>query len=345
MEYSAQALASVVNGEIKGNPDVTVSEFSKIEEAAPGTLTFLANPKYSKYLFTTKASIVLISRDLVPDKEVAPTLIIVDNAYEALAVLLEFYQKHQQQLKGKEKPLFVHKTARIGKNVYLGSFSYIAKNAVIEDDVKIYPHVYIGENVRIGSGTIIYPGVKIYYDTVIGKNCIIHAGTVIGADGFGFAPQEDGTFKKIAQIGNVIIEDDVEIGANSAIDRATMGSTVIKKGVKLDNFVHIAHNVVVGEHSAIAAQAGISGSAKIGSHTMIGGQVGVVGHIKIGSNVKIVPKSAITSSVPDNQVIGGIPAVPRRDFLKNLIVSKKLHQLYEDIEKLKKELNELKNKK
>ncbi len=344
MEYTAQALASIVNGEIKGDPDVTVSEFSKIEEARPGTLTFLANPKYSKYLDTTEASIVLISRYLVPDRNVKPTLIIVDNAYESLAVLLEFYQRSKQKRRGRERPSFVHRKAKIGRGVYIGVFSYISKNAVIEDDVQIYPNVFIGENVKIGAGSVIYPGVKIYSDTVIGRNCIIHAGTVIGSDGFGFAQREDGSFKKIAQIGNVIIEDDVEIGANCTIDRATMGSTIIRKGVKLDNLVQIAHNVEIGKHTVIAAQAGLAGTTKIGDFCMIGGQTGFAGHLRVGNNVKIVAKSAITGDIADNQIIGGIPAVPHKDFLKNLIVSKRLYKLVEDINQLKREIENLKNR-
>ncbi len=344
MEYTAQALASIVNGEIKGDPDVTVKEFAKIEEAGPGTLTFLANPKYAKYLDTTEATIVLISKHLVPQKEVKPTLIIVDNAYESLAILLEFYQKSKQKRRGRERPSFVHRKARIGRGVYIGAFSYISRNAVIGDDVQIYPNVFIGENVKIGAGTVIYPGVKIYSDTIIGRNCIIHSGTVIGSDGFGFAQREDGSFKKIAQIGNVVIEDDVEIGANCTIDRATMGSTIIRKGVKLDNLVQVAHNVEIGKHTVIAAQVGLAGTTKIGNYCMIGGQAGFAGHLKVGDNVKIAPKSAITGDIEPNQILGGIPAVPHKEFLKNLIVSKKLYKLVEEINQLKREIKTLKNK-
>ena len=270
MEYTAQALASLLGGEVVGNPEVTVREFAKIEEAGKGMLTFLANPKYVKYLDQTEASVVLISKDLVPSKPVNPTLIVVDDAYKALAVLLEFYQKMGQERKGKEKYSYIHKSAKLGEDVYVGSFAYISENVVIGDNVKIFPHVFIGENVKIGKGTVIYSGVKIYHDTIIGENCIIHAGTVIGSDGFGFAPQQDGTYKKIAQIGNVIIEDDVEIGANCTIDRATMGSTIIRKGVKLDNLIQVAHNVEIGSNTVIAAQTGIAGSTKIGKNNMIG---------------------------------------------------------------------------
>ncbi len=344
MEYTAQALASIVNGEIKGDPDVTIAEFSKIEEARPGTLTFLANSKYTKYLKQTEASIVLISKDLVPDEQVKPTLIIVDNAYESLAVLLEFYQKAKQRRTGRERPSFVHRRAKIGKGVYIGAFSYISKNAVIEDNVQIYPNVFIGENVKIGEGTVLYAGVKIYPDTIIGKNCIIHAGVVIGSDGFGFAQREDGTFKKIAQIGNVIIEDDVEIGANTTIDRATMGSTIIRQGVKLDNLVQVGHNVEIGKHTVIAAQAGLAGTTKIGNFCMIGGQTGFAGHLRVGDNVKIAAKSGVTSNLEGNQIVGGIPPAPFKDFRKNLIVARKLYKLAEDINALKAEIKNLKNK-
>ncbi len=345
MEYSAQAIAALVNGKIIGDPQVTVKDFSKIEEATEGSLTFLANPKYLKYLKNTEASIVLISKDLVPSYQVKPTLIVVDDAYKALAVLLEFYKKMTHTRKGREKNSYVHSSAKIGKDVYIGAFVYISENCVIGDRVQIYPHVYIGENVRIGEGTVLYPGVKIYNDTVIGKNCIIHAGTVIGSDGFGFAPQEDGTYKKIAQIGNVIIEDDVEIGANCAIDRATMGSTIIRRGVKIDNLVQVAHNVEIGENTVIAAQTGFAGSTKIGKNNMIGGQAGFAGHIKIGNNVKIGAKSGVIKDIEDNQTILGQPAMPFREYSRNLAVFKRLHQFYSEFLDLKKTINKLlKNK-
>ncbi len=345
MQYTAQALASLVGGEIKGDPNTTVTEFAKIEEAGPGTLTFLANPKYVRYLDSTDASIVLISKHLVPDREVKPTLIIVDDAYKALAVLLEFYQKMQHTRKGKEKHAFIHKSARLGKDVYVGAFAYISENTVIEDEVKIYPHVFIGENVRIGKGTVIYPGVKIYNDTIIGKNCIIHAGTVIGSDGFGFAPQADGSYKKIAQIGNVIIEDDVEIGANCTIDRATMGSTVIRRGVKLDNLIQVAHNVEIGDNTVIAAQTGIAGSAKIGRNNMIGGQAGFVGHIRVGNNVKVAAKTGVTKDVPDNQTLLGEPAMPAKEFTRNYAVFKNLYKFYSEFLDLKRKIDKLLNNK
>ena len=341
MEYTAQALASIVGGMIKGDPNATISEFAKIEEAKPGSLTFLANSKYSHYLDKTQASIVLISRNLVPKKQVQPTLIIVENAYEALATLLEFYQRSEHKRKGRERPSFVHRKAKIGKNVYIGAFSYISSGAVIKDNVQIYPNVFIGENVKIGEGTILHSGVKIYSDVVIGKNCIIHAGTVIGSDGFGFAQKEDGTFKKIAQVGNVIIEDDVEIGANCAIDRATMGSTIIRQGVKLDNLVQVAHNVEIGKHTVIAAQVGLAGTTKIGNNCMIGGQAGFAGHLRVGDNVKIVAKSAITGDIPSNQIFGGIPAVSYKYFLKNLIVSRNLYKLAEELNKIKRKIDNL----
>ncbi len=345
MEYSAQAIASLLNGEIIGDPNISIKEFAKIEEAKKGNLTFLANPKYLKYLDSTEASIVLISRELLPSKKVKPTLIVVDDAYKALAVLLEFYQKMSHTRKGKEKNAFIHKTAKIGEDVYVGAFAYISENVLIGDRVQIYPHVYIGENVVIGEGTVIYPGVKIYNDTKIGKNCIIHAGTVIGSDGFGFVPQEDGTFKKIAQIGNVIIEDDVEIGANCTIDRATMGSTILRKGVKLDNLIQVAHNVEIGENTALAAQVGIAGSTKIGKNNMVGGQAGFAGHLKVGNNVKIGAKTGVTKDIKDNQTIIGQPGMPASEFSRNFAVFKQLARLYQEFNELKKKVNALiKNK-
>ncbi len=335
MEYSAETIASIVNGKIIGNPDVTVNEFAKIEEASPGSLSFLANPKYVKYLYTTEASVVLISKDLLPDHKVKPTLIVVDDAYQALAVILEFYKKNQQIPKGKEKPVFIHKSAQLGKDLYIGAFSYIGENSVISDNVKIFPQVFIGNNVKIGQNTIIYPGVKIYNDVIIGKNCIIHAGTVIGSDGFGFAPQPDGSYKKIAQIGNVIIEDNVEIGANCTIDRATMGSTIIKKGTKLDNLIQVGHNVSIGENTVIAAQTGIAGSTKIGKNNMIGGQAGFVGHITVGNNVKIAAKTGVTKNTPDNATLSGAPAMDAHEFFKNFAVFKQLYKFYKEFLNLK----------
>ncbi len=344
MEYTAQALASLVNGEIKGNPQTTVTDFSKIEEAQKGSLTFLANPKYAHFLDKTKASIILISKNLVPEKEIDATLIVVDDAYKALAVLLDFYKKMDKKRKGRELQSFTHRTAKVGKRVYRGAFSYIGANAVIEDDVQIYPHVYIGDNVKVGKGTILYPGVKIYNDCVIGKNCIIHAGTVIGSDGFGFAPTEDGTYKKIAQIGNVVIEDDVEIGANCAIDRATMGSTIIRKGVKLDNLIQIAHNVEVGENTVMAAQVGIAGSTKIGKNGMFGGQAAITGHIKVGDNVKLTAKAGVTKSVKDNSILMGAPAFDIKQFQRSFAVFKNLAELNRQLNQMQKELEELKKK-
>ncbi len=344
MEFTAKAIADILKGEVVGNPSVKVHTIAKIEEAKQGALSFLANPVYENYLYTTNASIVLVNKDFKPKQNYKPTLIKVDDAYKAFATLVEVYQNiKQQNISGVEEFAFIDKTAKIGENVYIASFSYIAKNAKIGNNVKIYPHVYIGENVEIGDNTIIYPGVKIYHDCKIGKNCIFHSGVVIGSDGFGFAPQEDGTYKKIQQIGNVIIEDNVEIGANTVVDRATLGSTVIKKGVKLDNLIQIAHNVEVGENTVIAAQAGVSGSTKIGKNCMIGGQSGFVGHIKVADFTKIGAQAGVSKTIKEpNTVLMGSPAFEIHNFQRSYVAFKKLPDTMKRIQELEKQINELK---
>ncbi|HAN17844.1 MAG: UDP-3-O-(3-hydroxymyristoyl)glucosamine N-acyltransferase [Bacteroidetes bacterium GWC2_33_15] len=344
MEFTAQMIASFLHGEIEGDPDVKVNNVAKIEEAQPGTLAFLSNPKYNNYLYTTQASIVLINKDFVIEKEVKPTLIKVPNAYEAFASLLQLAQQGKTVKTGIENPVSVSETAQIGENVYIGAFAYIGDHVKIGKNVRIYPQVFIGNNVTIGDNSIIFPGVKIYEDCILGNECTIHAGSVIGADGFGFAPQSDNNYKKIPQIGNVVLEDFVEIGANATIDRATMGSTIIRKGVKLDNLTHVAHNVEVGENTVMAAQSGIAGSTKIGKNCMFGGQVGFASHITIADGVKAAAQSGIASSIKEeNLIVMGAPAYKISDYQKAYIGFKRLPDMIKQIYALEKEIKELKS--
>ncbi|MDR0832836.1 MAG: UDP-3-O-(3-hydroxymyristoyl)glucosamine N-acyltransferase [Candidatus Symbiothrix sp.] len=344
MEFSAQQIAHILDGKIEGNAEAIVNNFSKIEEGKPGTITFLANPKYASYLYDTQASIALINSDFVLEKAVSPslTLIRVPNAYFALAQLLELVNQSKPQKRGIEQPSFIHPSAKIGKDdVYIGAFAYIGENVKLGKNVAIYPNSYIGDNVTIGSNTTIYAGVKIYEECVVGSDCIIHAGAVIGSDGFGFA-KEGEAFKKIPQLGNVVIEDNVEIGANTTIDRAVMDSTIIRKGVKLDNLIQVAHNVEIGENTGIASQTGISGSTKIGRNCIVGGQVGFGGHIKIGDNVSIGAQSGIISNIKDGRQIIGSPAVDVNKFLRSSVIFPKLPEMYQQIGKLEKEIEQLK---
>lgn len=341
--FSAQQIADILQGTVEGNPDVKVGNFSKIEEGKPGTLTFLANPKYSHFLYTTNASIVLINNDFELEKAVETTLIRVPNAYSALAILLEMVDKATKPAKkGVEQNSFVAEDATLGNDTYVGAFAYVSHKVKVGNNSKIYPQVYLGENVEIGENTIIYPGVKVYPNCKIGNNCVIHAGAVIGSDGFGFAPDETGAYKKIPQLGNVIIEDDVEIGANTTIDRAVMDSTIIRKGVKLDNLIQIAHNVEVGEHTAMASQVGVSGSTKIGKHCVFGGQVGLGGHITIGDRSSIGAQAGIISNVKEGSAIIGAPAIPVKDFFRSSAVFSKLPDMYRQLAQLQKELDALK---
>lgn len=341
--FSAQQIADILQGTVEGNPDVKVGNFSKIEEGKPGTLTFLANPKYSHFLYTTNASIVLINNDFELEKAVETTLIRVPNAYSALAILLEMVDKATKPAKkGVEQNSFVAEDAALGNDTYVGAFAYVSHKVKVGNNSKIYPQVYLGENVEIGENTIIYPGVKVYPNCKIGNNCVIHAGAVIGSDGFGFAPDETGAYKKIPQLGNVIIEDDVEIGANTTIDRAVMDSTIIRKGVKLDNLIQIAHNVEVGEHTAMASQVGVSGSTKIGKHCVFGGQVGLGGHITIGDRSSIGAQAGIISNVKEGSAIIGAPAIPVKDFFRSSAVFSKLPDMYRQLAQLQKELDALK---
>jgi UDP-3-O-[3-hydroxymyristoyl] glucosamine N-acyltransferase len=335
MEFNARTIAEFLSGEIVGDPDVKVNDVSKIEEGKPGTLCFLANPKYEKYLYTTGASIIIVNKDLVVTDKVNSTLIRVSDAYQSFASLLELYDSFKPQKKGIEEPSFIASSATVGQDAYIGAFAYIGDNSRISDNAKIYPQVYIGENVKIGENTIIFAGVKIYHNCIIGSNCIIHAGAVIGADGFGFAPSSENDYKKIPQIGNVIFEDYVEIGANATIDRATMGSTIIRKGVKLDNMVHIAHNVEVGENTVMAAQTGIAGSTKIGRDCMFGGQVGIAPHVTVANGVKLGAKSGVNSSLKkENDILIGAPVQNYSDFMKSYVIFRRLPELKTKLDNL-----------
>lgn len=343
MEFKAKDIAALLKGVVDGDQEVTINNVSKIEEGKPHTLAFLANPKYEHYLYTTEASVVLVNQDFKPAQPVSCTLIRVASAYDAIATLLQMYENMRPQPSGIEQPSYISENAVIGEKPYIGAFVYIGKGVKIGNNVKIYPQAYIGDGVTIGDNSTIYAGVKIYYGCVIGKNCTVHAGTVIGADGFGFAPSNSG-YHKVSQIGNVVVEDQVEIGANVCIDRATMGSTRIKQGVKLDNLIQIAHNVVVGEHTVIAAQSGVAGTAKIGKGCMIGGQVGIVGHLEIGDGVKIAAQSGISGKVPNGEVLMGAPAFDACKYQKCYVLFRKLPELYGQIRDMEKEIQTFKLK-
>jgi UDP-3-O-[3-hydroxymyristoyl] glucosamine N-acyltransferase len=338
MKFKAQQIADILEGDVIGNPEEEVSKLSKIEEGEKGSLTFLSNPKYNAYLYTTNASVVIVNRSLVLEKEVKTTLIKVDDAYKSFSKLLEFYNEVKNNKSGREQPNFIAASSEIGENEYIGAFVYIGENVKIGNNVKIYPNTSIGDNSVIGDNTVIFSGVNIYSDTKIGENCKVHSGAVIGADGFGFAPNENGAFKAIPQIGNVIIEDNVDIGAACTIDRATLGATIIRKGVKLDNQIQIAHNVEIGENTVIASQTGVAGSTKIGQNCMIGGQVGIAGHLKIGDNVKILGQTGVTKNLRDNQMVHGTPAINARDFNKSYVYFKNLPKVVSKINQLEKDL-------
>ena len=338
MQFSAVQIAMMINGKIEGNADMIVASFGKIEEAVSGQLAFLANPKYEEHLYNTQASIIIINDTQELKQPISATLIRVTDAYTAFATLLDKYQQIQnQQLSGIQQPAYIDATAKIGEQVFIGAFAYIGENAIIANGAKIFSGAYIGNDVIVGENTIIYPGVKIYHHCIIGKNVVIHAGTVIGGDGFGFAPQADGSFKKVPQIGNVIIEDNVEIGSNTTIDRATMGSTLIKEGAKLDNLLQIAHNVEIGNNSVIAAQAGISGSTKIGNNVLIGGQVGIVGHLQIADGSKINAQSGVSKSIKKpNTVVTGSPAFDFTATLRSQAMVRSLPEMEKRIQELEK---------
>ncbi len=342
MKFTAQQIADILEGDIDGNPDAEVSKLSKIEEGEEGSLTFLSNPKYNDFLYTTKASVAIVNHDIIIEKPIETTLIKVKNAYSSFTKLLTVYNEVKNNKQGREQPHFISEDAIIGKNEYIGAFSYIGANVTIGENVKIYPNSYIGDNVIIGDHCTIFSGVKIYSETKIGNHCSFHSGVVIGADGFGFAPNEKGEFHKVPQIGNVIIEDHVDIGAGTTIDRATMGSTIIRKGVKLDNQIQIAHNVEIGKNTVIAAQTGIAGSSKIGENCMIGGQVGIIGHLTLGNNIKIQAQSGITKNIKDNEIVQGTPAFRYSDFNKSYIHFRNLPKIVATLNDFEKQ-NKIKN--
>lgn len=345
MQFTAAQIAILLNGKVEGDADATVSSFGKIEEAQKGQLTFLANPKYEDFLYTTNASVAIVNNAYELKQSVNPTLIRVPDAYTAFAQLLGKYQEMAtQQLKGIQQPCYIAPSAKIAADVYVGAFAYIGENVSIGEGSKIFPQTFIGDNVSIGKDCIIHPGVKIYHDCELRNHVIVHAGTVIGSDGFGFAPQADGSFKKVPQIGNVVIEDGVEIGANTTIDRATMGSTCIKSGAKLDNLIQIAHNVEVGNSTVIAAQAGVSGSTKIGSNVMIGGQAGLVGHIQIADGSKINAQSGVSKSLKEPySAVTGSPAADYTSALRSQAVFRNLPQLEKRIQELENIIKQLMN--
>jgi UDP-3-O-[3-hydroxymyristoyl] glucosamine N-acyltransferase len=339
MKFTAAQIAGILEGEVVGNPNAEVFKLSKIEEGIEGSLTFLANPKYINYIYSTKATITIVNNSFEPENEISTTLIKVEDAYKSFSKLLEYYNQVKLMKSGIEQPSVISEGVTYGENLYLGSFCYIGKNVTIGENVKIYPNSFVGDNVTIGDNCVFFAGVRIYSETVIGNRCVIHSGTIVGSDGFGFAPQEDGTFTKVPQIGNVILEDDVEIGSCTTIDRATLGSTIIRKGVKLDNQIQIAHNVEIGENTVIAAQTGIAGSTKIGKNCMIGGQVGFAGHIVIGDNVKIQAQSGIGKNVKDGETLQGSPSFNYGDWNKSYVHFRNLPKIVSDLEDLKKKTN------
>ncbi|WP_353168648.1 UDP-3-O-(3-hydroxymyristoyl)glucosamine N-acyltransferase [Flavobacterium sp.] len=336
MKFTAAQIAGILDGEVLGNPEAEVFKLAKIEEGTEGSLTFLANTKYSNYLYNTNATIVIVNKSYELENEVKATLIKVDDAYSSFSKLLEYYNQIKLMKSGIEQPSVISEGVIYGDDLYLGSFCYIGKNVRIGNNVKIYPNSFIGDNVTIGDNCVFFAGVRIYSETEIGNYVTIHSGTIIGSDGFGFAPQEDGSFTKIPQIGNVVIEDDVEIGSCSTVDRATLGTTYIRKGAKLDNQIQVAHNVEIGENTVIAAQTGIAGSTKIGKNCMIGGQVGIAGHITIGDKVKIQAQSGIGKSLNDGEVVQGSPAFNYGDFAKSFVHFRNLPKIVNEIEELKK---------
>ena len=341
MEFSAKQIAEYVQGVIEGNENATVHTFAKIEEGIPGAISFLSNPKYTHYIYDTESSIVLVNKDFVPEKEVKATLIKVNNAYESLAKLMTLYEQSQPKRTGIDPLAYVAPTAKIGKNVYLAPFACVGDNAEIGDGTELHPHATVGRGAKVGKNCILYTNCNVYHDCRVGNNCILHSGCVIGADGFGFAPSPEG-YEKIPQIGIAILEDNVEVGANTCIDRATMGATIIRKGVKLDNLIQIAHNVEVGSNTVMASQVGIAGSTKVGEWCMFGGQVGLAGHIKIGNKVNLGAQSGVPGSLKDGQALIGTPPIEMKNYFKSSILFKKLPDMAAELNSLKKEIEELK---
>ena len=340
MKFTASQIAGILEGEVEGDASIEVSKLAKIEEGLPGSLTFLANPKYTPYLYTTKASITIVDKTFVAEQQYTTTLLRVDDAYKSFSKLLEYYNQVKMNKSGVEEPVFISKSATLGTDLYIGAFAYIGDNVTIGDNVKIYPNVYIGDNVTIGEGSVLFSGVKLYSETVVGAHCVINSGAIIGADGFGFSPNEKGEFTKVPQTGNVILEDYVDIGAATTIDRATLGSTIIGRGVKLDNQIQIAHNVEIGQNTVIAAQTGIAGSTKIGSQCLIGGQVGFAGHLTIGNNVRIQAQSGVGRNIKDNETIQGSPSFNYGDFSKSYVHFKNLPKIIKRFDALEKKIND-----
>ena len=341
MEFSAKQIAEFIQGTIVGDENATVHTFAKIEEGIPGAISFLSNPKYTHYIYDTQSSIVLVNKDFEPEKEIKATLIKVDNAYESLAKLLNLYEMSKPKKTGVDPLAYIAPTAKIGENVYIAPFACVGDNAVIGDNTSLHPHATVGSGAKVGSNCILYPHATVYHDCRVGNNCILHAGSVVGADGFGFAPSPEG-YEKIPQIGIAILEDNVEIGANTCIDRATMGATIIRKGVKLDNLIQIAHNVEVGSNTVMASQVGVAGSTKIGEWCMFGGQVGVAGHITVGNKVNMGAQSGVNGSVKDGKALIGTPPIEFKNYFKSSAVFKKLPDMYLELASLKKELDEIK---
>lgn len=344
MEFTAAIIADFLKGTVEGDPQVRVNTIARIEEGFSGALSFLANPKYEHYIYTTGSSVVLVNNDFRPTEKVTATLVRVEDSYKAFAALLSLYEQSKPVKKGVHPTAVIEESARIGKEIYVGPYVYIGENVVIGDGCRLYPHTSIGDNTTIGDNTVIYAGVKIYHECIIGRNCKIHAGSVIGADGFGFAPQSESEFMKIPQIGNVILEDNVEIGANACIDRATIGSTIIRKGVKLDNLIQIGHNVEVGENTVMAGQTGIAGSTKIGKNCMFAGQVGVAGHISVADGARVGAQAGIAGAVkkPDSTIMGS-PAIDYQNFMKSFVIFKKLPEMKVSLERLEKEFKKTDN--
>jgi len=345
MEFTAATIAGFLKGEIEGDPEIKVNTVAKIEDGQTGALSFLANPKYEHYIYTTKSSVVLVNKSFIPSSRITATIIKVENSYEAFASLLTLVEEARPKKKGIHPTAVIEPTAKIGTDVYIGPFVSIGENCIVGDGCSLYPHVALGDNSKVGKNTIIYPGVTIYHECIVGQGCIIHAGAVLGSDGFGFAPQDGSEYKKIPQIGNVVIEDNVEIGANVTIDRATMGSTILHKGVKLDNLIQIGHNVEIGENTVMAAETGVAGSTKIGKNCMIGGQVAINGHIQIANGTKIGAQSGILGEIKEeNTVLIGTPAIELKQFLRSSVIFKRLPDLKVKIDTLEKELESLKKK-
>lgn len=345
MEFTAGMIARILNGTVEGDPETKLNTVARIEEGKTGALSFLSNPKYEPYLYTTDASAVLVRNDFVPSKEVRATLIRVDDPYQALARLLAFYEQAKPARKGIHPAAVIDESATVGPDVFIGACAVISENAVIGDGCSIHPQVFIGENVTIGKNCTLHPGVKVYRDCVIGNDCIIHAGAVIGADGFGFAPVSDANFMKIPQIGNVILEDNVEIGSNTCVDRATMGSTIIRRGVKLDNLIQVGHNVEIGENTVIAAQSGLAGSTRVGRNCMFGGQVGLAGHLSIADGVRIGAQSGVMSTISEeNSILLGYPATDSKQFLRSVAYIRRLPDLSSKVDQLSKTVESLKNR-